>query len=232
MAPADLSEVEGIAAVTSRISEIKGLLGSIAPPAPAAARPAAASQAFARTLAEAASAGAALPGLNSGSMPTPTTGGLGRPPGLSGLPGLPGLTAPAASGPTAAALKSTYQNGRIPAEALAPIGRGNHRLAAPAAAAFTQLEAAAKRDGITIGVTDSYRSYESQVDLARRKGLYSEGGLAAKPGTSDHGWGLALDLDLDPKAQAWMRAHGATFGFVEDTPREPWHWGFKGVPGS
>ena len=67
---------------------------------------------------------------------------------------------------------------------------------------------------------------EVQVDLAERKGLYSQGGLAAKPGTSDHGWGRALDLDLDAKAQAWMRANGDRYGFVEDTPREPWHWVF------
>ena len=114
----------------------------------------------------------------------------------------------------------------MPAEALAPIGDGGHRLAAPAAAAFDRLQAAARRDGVAIGVTDSYRSFDAQVDVARRKGLYSQGGLAAQPGTSQHGWGLAVDLDLDSRAQAWMRANGARFGFVEDTPREPWHWAF------
>jgi LAS superfamily LD-carboxypeptidase LdcB len=86
---------------------------------------------------------------------------------------------------------------------------------------------AARRDGVTIGVTDSYRSYGEQVDLARRKGLYSQGGLAAKPGTSDHGWGLSLDLDLDGKAQAWMRRHADEYGFDENVPREPWHWTYK-----
>jgi D-alanyl-D-alanine carboxypeptidase len=80
---------------------------------------------------------------------------------------------------------------------------------------------------VTIGVTDSYRSYDAQADVTQRKGLYSQGGLAAQPGTSQHGWGLALDLDLDSRAQAWMRANAARFGFVEDTPREPWHWAFK-----
>jgi LAS superfamily LD-carboxypeptidase LdcB len=85
----------------------------------------------------------------------------------------------------------------------------------------------AKRAGVNIGITDSYRSYTEQVDLAKRKGLYSQGGLAAKPGTSDHGWGLATDLDLDSKAQTWMRANAGKYGFVEDTPREPWHWAYK-----
>lgn len=117
-----------------------------------------------------------------------------------------------------------FGNGRIPGDALAPVGSSGHRLWAPAAQAFGELSAAAARDGVRIGVTDSYRSYDAQVDVAARKGLYSQGGLAAAPGTSPHGWGLALDLDLDDRAQAWMRANAATFGFEEDTPREPWHW--------
>ena len=28
---------------------------------------------------------------------------------------------------------------------------------------------------------------------------------------------------------AWMRSHAAALGFTENTPREPWHWGFEGV---
>lgn len=119
---------------------------------------------------------------------------------------------------------AAYGNGRIPADALAGIGVDGHRLWAPAAAAFTDLLAAAAADGITIGVTDSYRPYDVQVRLAEEKGLYSEGGLAARPGTSEHGWGKAVDLRLDAAAQAWMRANGPRFGFVENVPREPWHW--------
>ena len=120
-----------------------------------------------------------------------------------------------------------FGNGRVPATALGQIDGTNHRLWAPARDAFENLRAAAARDGITIGITDSYRSYDAQVDVARHKGLYSEGGLAAVPGTSPHGWGLAVDLDLDARAQAWMRAHAAEYGFVEDRPREPWHWAFQ-----
>jgi LAS superfamily LD-carboxypeptidase LdcB len=89
------------------------------------------------------------------------------------------------------------------------------------------MTADAAAAGITIGITDSYRSYESQVELAGRKGLYSQGGLAATPGTSNHGWGLAVDLDLNPAAQQWMRDNGWRYGFVEDTPREPWHWAYR-----
>jgi len=122
-----------------------------------------------------------------------------------------------------------YGNGKIPPAALMEIGHGSHRLHAPAARAFRQMEAAAKAEGIDIGVTDSYRTFDAQVDLARRKGLYSQGGLAATPGSSNHGWGLALDLDLDANAVAWMRKNAPDFGFVEDTPREPWHWGYRPI---
>lgn len=156
-----------------------------------------------------------------------------------------GTTSPAAAGARTPAVRQAsygkleppaelkaFGNGRIPAAALTSIGHGSHRLYAPAARAFLQMEAAAKADGVTIGVTDTYRSYDAQVDLAKRKGLYSQGGLAATPGTSNHGWGLATDLDLDAKALAWMRQNAPDFGFVEDTPREPWHWTYRPAGGS
>jgi len=120
-----------------------------------------------------------------------------------------------------------YGNGKIPATALQRVGDTNHKLWAPAAESLNRMVSDAKAQGVTIGITDSYRSYAEQVDVARRKGLYSQGGLAAKPGTSEHGWGMATDLDLNNKAQAWMRANGEKYGFVENTPREPWHWAFK-----
>lgn len=143
------------------------------------------------------------------------------------LTGATGPTGP--TGPTESLIKGRYENGRIPAGALTEIGSTGHRLAAPAATAMDGLLRKAQQDGVKIGITDSYRSYEEQVDLVQRKGLYSQGGLAAKPGTSDHGWGLAVDLDLDAKAQTWMRANAGRFGFAENTPREPWHWKYTGV---
>jgi LAS superfamily LD-carboxypeptidase LdcB len=122
---------------------------------------------------------------------------------------------------------AAYGNGKIPKTALQEVGSSGHRLWAPAAEQLTKLIADAKKDGVTIGITDSYRSYGEQVDLVRRKGLYSQGGLAARPGTSEHGWGMAADLDLNAKALSWMRANAARYGFDEDVPRESWHWAFK-----
>ncbi len=122
---------------------------------------------------------------------------------------------------------ASHENGKVPDSALTAVGDTGHRLWQPAAQSLTRLIADAKADGVTIGITDSYRTYETQVDLVRRKGLYSQGGLAASPGTSDHGWGLAADLRLDDQALAWMRANGERYGFAEDTPREPWHWAYQ-----
>ena len=122
---------------------------------------------------------------------------------------------------------AAYGNGRIPATALERVGATGHKLWAPAAESLTRLIADAKRDGVTIGITDSYRSYDEQVSLARRKGLYSQGGLAAQPGTSEHGWGMAADLDLNAKALSWMRTNAPRYGFEENVPRESWHWAYK-----
>lgn len=188
--------MDGIVGIAQRMAEIRSSLQAVAPVVPA---PSAAGGTASTT---AATFAAALESAVTESRATSTVRDA------SGVP----------------ADLARYGNGRIPADALAPVGSTGHRLWAPAAEAFGELSAAAARDGVRIGITDSYRSYDAQVDVAARKGLYSQGGLAAAPGTSPHGWGLALDLDLDPRAQAWMRANAGSYGFVEDTPREPWHW--------
>lgn len=129
--------------------------------------------------------------------------------------------------PVPAAL-AAYGNGQLPAAALESIGQGGHKLYAPAAEAWKGAVAAARADGVDLKVTDSYRSFDQQVDLADRKGLYGDGGLAARPGTSNHGWGLAVDIDVsNPSTMAWVKANGYKFGFVEAVPREPWHWEYR-----
>jgi D-alanyl-D-alanine carboxypeptidase len=122
---------------------------------------------------------------------------------------------------------AAYGNGKIPAGALEQVGDTGHKLWAPAAESLTRMIEDAKKDGVHIGITDSYRPYAEQVDLARRKGLYSQGGLAAKPGTSEHGWGMATDLDLNAKALTWMRENGEKYGYVNNVARESWHWAYK-----
>jgi len=38
---------------------------------------------------------------------------------------------------------------------------------------------------------------------------------------------MATDLRLDGEALAWMRDNAWQYGFVEDVPREPWHWTYR-----
>lgn len=114
-------------------------------------------------------------------------------------------------------------NGRLDPKSLVDIG-GGHKLHPAAAAAWNQMVRAAAKDGVNITITDSYRDLATQERLAKEKGLYSQGGLAAVPGTSNHGLGLAVDVD---QGREWLAKHGNKFGF-STIPREPWHWEYKG----
>lgn len=217
--------MDGISAVVGRIAQIESRIAALAPPpvglsisaqaavadatyATAAGAPATTGTSFAAALADAVQ----------------TTPGLGPLAPTTGLDGSLGVRNPA--GVPLELVQ--YGNGRIPTHALSEVGQTGQRLWQPAARALESLIASAAQDGVSIGITDAYRSYESQVDVAARKGLYKEGGLAAVPGTSNHGWGMAVDLRLDGNAQAWMQSNGAKFGFVNDVPREPWHWNYRG----
>lgn len=166
-----------------------------------------------------------------GSARTPATGPEitpGAPPG--GVAGFGAVLAasrdpapPAGSGPAvAAAIRATHPNGNLPPGLLRRTVSGV-MLAAPAAEAFDRMVAAAAADGVRIAATDGYRDLATQRDLAARKGIYGQGGLAAVPGTSQHGWGLAVDVTVTPAVDRWLEANAARFGWVRDTPGEPWH---------
>lgn len=119
------------------------------------------------------------------------------------------------------------RNGELPESLLEPIGQDGHRLSRSAAVAFRRMAAAARQDGVTLEVSDSYRSVAEQQRLAGALGLYREGGLAAVPGTSTHGWGLSVDIDVDDRTTKWLRANAGRFGFAEDVAREPWHYTYR-----
>ncbi|MGY1885524.1 D-alanyl-D-alanine carboxypeptidase family protein [Blastococcus sp. SYSU DS0753] len=129
-----------------------------------------------------------------------------------------------------------YPNGLIPPSAMCPLGVGGHALRCDAAAAYRAMSAAyATAFGSPLCITDSYRTYASQVRLYGEKPA-----LAAVPGTSNHGWGLAVDLcggveTFGTPQYAWMAANAGRFGFLHPTwadpgngREEPWHWEFAG----
>jgi D-alanyl-D-alanine carboxypeptidase len=126
-------------------------------------------------------------------------------------------------------------NGELGDEHLCAVGEG-HLLRPDAAASFVALDAfyrAETGEGLIACVTDSYRSYEAQVDVYDRKP-----GLAAYPGTSEHGWGLAVDVGCGANSfggalYEWLDDNAGDFGWENpgwarpggSTP-EPWHWEF------
>ena len=130
-----------------------------------------------------------------------------------------------------------YPNGMIPAEALCPLwGTNGQMLRSDAAAAFNDLSKAyAQEFGAPICVTDSYRSYEEQVAVAAEKPA-----LAARPGSSNHGWGVATDLcdgiqDFGSATHRWMQDNSLIFGWFHPawaqqggSKPEAWHWEFAG----
>jgi hypothetical protein len=130
-----------------------------------------------------------------------------------------------------------YPNGLIPPSAMCPLGVGNHRLRCDAAAAFRGMAGAyADAFGSAPCVTDSYRTYAGQVRLYGEKPA-----LAAVPGTSNHGWGLALDLcggiqTFGTPQYRWLVANAGRFGYLHPTwadpgngREEPWHWEYAGT---
>jgi len=119
-------------------------------------------------------------------------------------------------------------NGNIDQSQLESLGIGNHKATPPAARAFKAMRAAAAREGINIGLTSSYRDYATQVRLKREKGR-----MAATPGRSNHGWGLAFDipgLRQGNAAYRWMQANAPRFGIYGPLARpfEIWHWEYRG----
>ncbi|MGW5052469.1 D-alanyl-D-alanine carboxypeptidase family protein [Actinokineospora sp. NPDC004072] len=129
-----------------------------------------------------------------------------------------------------------YPNGLIPQAALCRIGVGAHALRCDAAAAYQALSAAfAAEFGRPVCITDSYRAFAAQVRLYAEKPA-----LAAVPGTSNHGWGLAVDLcggieSFGTPQYRWMAANAGLFGWSNPAwaqagrgREEPWHWEYTG----
>jgi hypothetical protein len=124
-----------------------------------------------------------------------------------------------------------HANGRIPLDQLCPItANGRLLLRCDAAQAFLAMDAAHTAElGRSIVVTDAYRDLAGQVDVHRRKPE-----LAATPGTSTHGWGLAVDMAVggwNGPTFRWLERNGPRFGWhhppwahKDGSKPEAWHW--------
>jgi len=145
--------------------------------------------------------------------------GLGRELDVLGRFHAKSLT-PAAAGGIVRAMAS---NGNLPPSQLTVVPPG--RLEKSAAAAWNA--GPGKAGCKLLGPNSGYRTYSSQVYYWN---LYTSGrgNLAARPGTSNHGWGRAVDLAA-PWMRDWINKHGARYGWKKtEAPSEWWHVNYVG----
>lgn len=151
-----------------------------------------------------------------------------------------------------------YGNGHIPAHELADI-HGGGQMWGVAAFWWNHMCAEAATAGVHIkGVSRGYRSYRAQETMfydryspkptgrkpevtrmwdGRRWWLRKGKSPAATPGSSNHGWGLAQDIEVPRKTYRWMCENAPRYGFYLQGPSllangrknpefEAWHWQF------
>lgn len=121
----------------------------------------------------------------------------------------------------------------------------------------------AAKDGASLELVDAYRSFDRQNELYQKKvDSFTTKGISrpeaeakaatitARPNTSEHQTGLALDIVTssytsrdkgfaDTRAFGWMNANAQNYGFtlrykqdktdITKVIYEPWHWRFVGV---
>lgn len=129
----------------------------------------------------------------------------------------------------------TYANGALPASVLGTIPGTFKQILAQLVPQTDALRSAfAAHFGKPLVVTDAYRDLAGQV---KSKAIF--GVFAATPGTSNHGWGRALDLgsgiEVDGSPESlWMLANAPAYGWTHPAwasdwnpangQHEPWHW--------
>lgn len=93
-------------------------------------------------------------------------------------------------------------------------------------AAYDQMAAAARVDGLGLIVVSGFRSDAEQAELFA---AHPDPTWVAPPGQSLHR--CATELDLGPSsAYAWLAANAGRFGFVQRYSWESWHFGFAAGP--
>lgn len=133
--------------------------------------------------------------------------------------------------------------------ALWNVNRNDLSLRPEAYHALEDLARAAQRDGITLLVSSTYRSYSYQEALfaryVREDGLAQAERYSARPGTSQHQLGTAVDFGsitddwADTAMGKWVYAHAADYGWSLSFPQgyedvtgymwECWHFRYIGT---
>lgn len=154
-----------------------------------------------------------------------------------------------------------YTNGRIPNNVLRPISNqseyigdiqsdnGQIRLFTPASVSLEQLLEQADKDNILLKINSAYRTLEDQIRV-RKENAPSElindknfimndpstsfTPFTAIPGTSNHGFALAVDFANNNLTKInelmseylWLKNNAPKYGFKR-IASEPWHWEYQ-----
>lgn len=180
-----------------------------------------------------------------------------------GLVGAASLSVAGSSGDSSQLVQALvdlgYANGRLPDDAFRVVSTHGGYLCQVAEVggavdSWLSMVSAARLDGVDIEGGWCYRTFERQVELWTSRQCFIAGMCdgdpyppTATPGTSNHGWGLAVDvwgannstLTCASTEFGWMKVNAARFGWSHpgwascgQPGQEPWHWEFSGISAS
>ena len=125
-------------------------------------------------------------------------------------------------------------NGALADHSLCELWQAGEYLRPDAAMSLSALNEAFRASfGREMCLVASYRSLDAQYEIKAARGYF-----AASPGTSMHGWGLAIDLCSketgDSDVYSWLWANAPSYGWQNPSwaqlggggAYEPWHWEF------
>jgi|688.fasta_scaffold00170_57 hypothetical protein len=118
------------------------------------------------------------------------------------------------------------------------VGSSKYELASEAADAleimYEDMPEDVQKD---LKISDSYRplkiqcnifNFDTYEETGKRIKIGTSNVAVAAPGTSNHGWGRALDLS-SRKAQQWIKDNGYKYGWCwGEVTSEPWHFTYCG----
>jgi hypothetical protein len=134
---------------------------------------------------------------------------------------------------------SGYTNGELPSSQLYVLN-SSCTLYRPTVGSFEGMIAAAHADGVDLQPVQCYRDYAGQVYERNYWCKLKLCANAAVPGTSNHGWGKAVDfrdqngsLTWNSVGYKWLVAHAGAWGWNHPGGvNEAWHWEWVGDGGT
>ena len=127
----------------------------------------------------------------------------------------------------------SHSNGGIPDSELQTLSFSpGNKMNKKAAAAMEEMNKAYKADnGSDLIINEAYRDCATQIRYSKELGSRA---APAPPCVSNHGWGLAADIEVGAfgsSAYNWLKANAHKYGYVHPAWAEPggsnpeqWHW--------